>query len=200
MEKLNLESFSDEQLVKFIQNKSFIEKESAFEIIVNRHKVKLYNIIFNYIKNYATKNDAEELLIQTFENFWFSINKFKFKSTVYTYLYKITINLCATYTKYNIKKIKSIVSIENSEVEKKSEEQNLNFFEYRDELVKTINYAIDLLPLQQKNALLLAHYENKSYAEIAQILNKSVSSVESLLFRAKQNLKKYLLKNNLLKI
>ena len=52
--------------------------------------------------------------------------------------------------------------------------------------------AINRLPYNQKIAFVFNKTENMSYKEIAEIMNTSVSSVESLLFRAKENLKKYL--------
>jgi RNA polymerase sigma-70 factor (ECF subfamily) len=48
--------------------------------------------------------------------------------------------------------------------------------------------AIDALPKNQRKAFILNKYENLNYKEISKIMNKSVSSIESLLFRAKKNL------------
>ena len=52
--------------------------------------------------------------------------------------------------------------------------------------------ALDRLPENQKAALTLNKFENLSYKEIAEILNTSDSAVDSLIQRAKKNLKKYL--------
>jgi RNA polymerase sigma-70 factor (ECF subfamily) len=52
--------------------------------------------------------------------------------------------------------------------------------------------AIDKLPENQKTAFILAKLEDLSYSEISEVMNISNSSVESLLFRAKQNLQKLL--------
>jgi len=48
--------------------------------------------------------------------------------------------------------------------------------------------AIDELPKNQRKAFILNKYENLNYKEISEIMNRSISSVESLLFRAKKNL------------
>jgi RNA polymerase sigma factor (sigma-70 family) len=56
----------------------------------------------------------------------------------------------------------------------------------------TLFRAIDRLPEQQKSAFILHKLEDLSYAEVAAVLEVSVASVESLLFRAKQNLRKLL--------
>ncbi|MEO1628971.1 MAG: sigma-70 family RNA polymerase sigma factor, partial [Bacteroidota bacterium] len=52
--------------------------------------------------------------------------------------------------------------------------------------------AIDKLPERQKSALVLYQFEELSYKEICDVLELSLSSVESLIFRAKKNLKKHL--------
>jgi len=52
--------------------------------------------------------------------------------------------------------------------------------------------AIEKLPVNQRTAFTLHKLENFSYAEIAEIMDVSLSSVESLMFRAKQNLRKLL--------
>jgi RNA polymerase sigma-70 factor (ECF subfamily) len=62
------------------------------------------------------------------------------------------------------------------------------------ERIHILKKAIDKLPPNQKSAFTLHKYEDLSYQEIAEVLNTSLSSVESLMHRAKQNLKK-LLKN-----
>ena len=52
--------------------------------------------------------------------------------------------------------------------------------------------AIDSLPENQKKAFILHKTENLSYEEISEVLKTTISSVESLMFRAKQNLQKIL--------
>ena len=59
-------------------------------------------------------------------------------------------------------------------------------------LQSIIETAMENLPPAQKTAFILSKYEKHSYKEIAEIMNLSISAVESLLFRAKQNLRKSL--------
>ena len=58
------------------------------------------------------------------------------------------------------------------------------------EQLELLHRAIDRLPENQRTALILNKYEELSYKEIAEIMGTSLSSVESLLFRAKNNLEK----------
>jgi RNA polymerase sigma-70 factor (ECF subfamily) len=189
-------NLSDEELIKQLQSPDCLEKELLFETLVDRYKDKLFQFIYNYIKFYGTQDDAEELLLQTFSNFWFSIEKFKFKSAVYTYLYRIALNLSSNFAKSKFKTLKHTISLDEIDLEKELPETQPVEPEFSQTFStqNLINLAIEKLPLNQKTAIVLSYYENKSYAEISQIMGKSISSVESLLFRAKQNLKKYILK------
>jgi RNA polymerase sigma-70 factor (ECF subfamily) len=63
----------------------------------------------------------------------------------------------------------------------------------RKELEEEVMDAVIHLPQKQRAALLLRVNEGLSYAEIAGILSTSISSVESLLFRARENLRKTLI-------
>ena len=60
------------------------------------------------------------------------------------------------------------------------------------ERAKVLSEAVAKLPESQQVAFTLNKYEDLSYQQIAEIMDKSLSSVESLLFRAKKNLRKYL--------
>ena len=63
-----------------------------------------------------------------------------------------------------------------------------------DQRKQILDAAIQALPENQRTAFVLHKIEDLSYKEIAEIMNLSLSSIESLLFRAKQNLQKRLLK------
>jgi len=57
---------------------------------------------------------------------------------------------------------------------------------------KILEQALDSLPERQKTAFVLSKYEDLSYKQIGEVMKLSVSSVESLIFRAKKNLQKKL--------
>jgi RNA polymerase sigma-70 factor (ECF subfamily) len=64
----------------------------------------------------------------------------------------------------------------------------------KSELQQIVQEAINSLPTKQKTAIVLSRYEELSYKEISKIMELSISSVESLLFRAKENLAKKLIR------
>ena len=70
----------------------------------------------------------------------------------------------------------------------------LNILEKKEDS-KLLFEAIDSLNNEQKTAYILKNIQGLSYKKISVIMKKSTSSIESLIFRSKKNLKKYLKKN-----
>jgi len=64
-------------------------------------------------------------------------------------------------------------------------------------LQKVLNDALDKLPEVQKTVVLLRDYEGYNYAEIAEITNLSESQVKVYIFRARQTLKEYIKRTEL---
>ncbi len=170
-------------------SKTVERSEVAFEELVKRYDYKIINLIYKYVNNTA---DAEELAQEVFLKVWKYAKDYKGKSKFSTWLYRIAVNVCL-----NFKKKKILVTIEfnekiydNETGQSESYARNNQIEQNKsDELIRT---AIDSLPPKQKIALVLSRFENKSYNEIAEIMDISISSVESLLFRGKQNLKQKL--------
>jgi len=191
----------DEELVKILQddNVSQNEKDYLFKQIIEKYENELYKTVYNYISSKGTKQDAEDIVVETFVRFYKNIKSFKLQTTVKNYLYRISINLAINFLKS--KKI-NFVSFEEIKDELHDEthiDTELFEKEKQDELKNIVSQLFSKLPEKQKSALYLVTYKKMSYKEVAEVLNTTVSSVESLVFRAKQNLKKFILKNKNLK-
>src|SRR5262245_66243208 len=82
---------SDEAiLVRRVQAKD----EIAFKEIVERYQSKVFSIIYGILRNH---NDAEDIAQQVFAKIFFSIGNFDFRSSLLTWIYKITVNECYDY-------------------------------------------------------------------------------------------------------
>src|SRR5580693_6196832 len=68
--------------------------ELAFREIVDRYQSKVFSIIYGVLRNH---NDAEDIAQQVFSKVYFSIKNFDFRSSLLTWLYKITVNECYDY-------------------------------------------------------------------------------------------------------
>src|SRR5215469_4454704 len=77
-------------LVRRIQGRD----EIAFREIVERYQAKVFSIIHGILRNH---NDAEDIAQQVFAKIYFSITNFDFRSSLLTWIYKITVNECYDY-------------------------------------------------------------------------------------------------------
>jgi DNA-directed RNA polymerase specialized sigma subunit, sigma24 homolog len=68
--------------------------EGAFREIVERYQSKVFSIIYGILRNH---NDAEDIAQQVFAKVFFSIKSFDFRSSLLTWIYKITVNECYDY-------------------------------------------------------------------------------------------------------
>src|SRR5579872_7460937 len=68
--------------------------EIAFREIIERHQAKVFSIIYGILRN---RNDAEDIAQQVFAKIYFSIRNFDFRSSLLTWIYKITVNECYDY-------------------------------------------------------------------------------------------------------
>src|SRR3979490_576090 len=68
--------------------------EMAFREVVERYQSKVFSIIYGILRN---RNDAEDIAQQVFAKIYFSIKNFDFRSSLLTWIYKITVNECYDY-------------------------------------------------------------------------------------------------------
>ena len=169
--------------------------ENAFQILVGLFSKKVYNTCVGMLQN---MEDAEDVTQEIFITIHLNIKEFKEESSLSTWIYRIAVNKCLEFIrKKNRKKrsgiFKSIFSSDGEKViENHSDFMHPGIQLENQERAKILFKAIDLLPEQQRTAYVLHKIEQISYNEIAAIMQLSLSAVESLLFRGKQNLKKHL--------
>lgn len=169
---------------------------NAYGKLLDDFQQKVFATCISFVPN---KEDAEDIAQEVFVEVFNSIRKFKSNSTLSTWIYRITTNKCLEFIrKRNTKKrfgfMQSILGNEIP-VDKTSYFTEMNhpgIILENKERSETLFYAINQLPEAQKVVFTLHKVDGKSYQEISDIIEKSVSSVESLMFRAKKNLQKLL--------
>ena len=176
--------------------------EEAFNKIVDNFKSPLINFIYRYTGNLP---DAEDLAQEVFIRIYKAKDKYTPIAKFSTWMFRIAANLCLDYKKkqksdslYN-RKLLFARNKEGEEIQEETYDNSEKGIEQSLELLETgkaVQEALFSIPENQRLAIILKVYEDKSYEEIAEILGVSVSSVESLLFRARQNLKKLLVDKN----
>ena len=165
------------------------DKQKAFSIIYHEHYQMVYQMAFHYLQNVE---DAEEITQDVFVQVYQSMAKFEGKSTLKTWIYRISINKSLDYIKYKNSKKRGFIFGNKSQNEKELE--HITTHDQAEstliELEKTavLYKVIYELPSNQKTAFILSKIEGLSHAEIAEIMEVSISSVESLVFRSKKTL------------
>jgi RNA polymerase sigma-70 factor, ECF subfamily len=145
------------------------------------------NFIYKYL---GDRFGAEDLAQEVFLRIYCSAAEFEPRGKVSTWIFKIAYNLSVN----EISRRKRLCLIADT-VEEKGIEVATPSPANGLELKEILMDAIARLPEKQKAALLLRVNEELSYSEIGNVLSVSVSSVESLLFRARENLRKMLGEN-----
>ena len=167
-----------------------------FETLYNQYTVLVYNVALNYLQNIE---DAEEITQDVFVQIYNSIHKFEENSTLKTWIYRITINKCLDFIKHKNSKKRFFVFGKRNHNE--NEVLNVSDFEHpgilleNKEKAEILFNAINQLSENQKTAFILSKIDGQSNPEIAAVMELSISSVESLVFRAKAALKEKLSTN-----
>jgi len=166
-----------------------------FERLYHEHKTLVYNMALHYLQNIE---DAEEVTQDVFVKVYHSLTHFQQKSSYKTWIYRITINQCLDFTKKKNSRKRFYLFGQKSENER--EYLNTTNFEHPGILMENQEAAaqlfavINTLTENQKTAFLLSKLDGLSNPEIAEIMEMSISAVESLIFRAKGSLQEKLSK------
>lgn len=166
--------------------------EMAFRDLVERYQSKVFSIIYGILRN---QNDAEDIAQQVFAKVYFSIRNFDFRSSVLTWIYKITVNECYDYLRK--KKVRKLVyESDFSEGDSAMMENAAASIDPAigiDESLAQRDLAVKLLEKiseEDRNLLLLKEVEGHSVEELADMTGMNENTIKVKLFRARQKLVK----------
>lgn len=183
---------------ELIQQVIQYRNHQAFSILVNRYSKMVITTCMGFIGNY---HDAEDIAQDVFVELYESLADFRNESKLSTWIYRIAVNKSLNFIRRKKREtflqnflgnraknnagqtIDEIIGKQHSDSDIELREQH-----------KQLRHAMGMLPKNQRIALVLSTYHKLSYKEIAEVMETSVSSVESLLFRAKNNLRKIMVK------
>lgn len=167
--------------------------KSDFKAVYSQYKVLVYTVSLHYLQNIE---DAEEVTQDVFVQLHESLDKFNSKSSLKTWIYRITINKCLDYIKHKNSQKRFFIFGKKSKSD--FEILNISSFEHpgiileNKEKSEILFGVINELTENQKTAFILSKIDGLSNPEISEIMQLSISSVESLVFRAKNTLKEKL--------
>jgi RNA polymerase sigma-70 factor, ECF subfamily len=172
--------------------------QAAFRTLVEQHETRVLNTCYGFLKD---KLDAEDAAQEVFVEVFRSIEDFRGDSQLSTWIYRIAVTKCLNVIKARNRKkrigvFKHVLGLEDIMDEAKAPDDSKPDVQIEDqERLELLLQTIEKLPENQKVALTLHRLEGFTHEEVAAILQTSVPSVESLIFRAKKNLEKYLSKH-----
>ncbi|MEP3836069.1 MAG: RNA polymerase sigma factor [Algibacter sp.] len=183
---------TENEFIEGLQNRN----ANAYGKLLDEYQQKVFATCMSFVPN---KEDAEDIAQDVFVEVFNSISKFKGNSKLSTWIYRITTNKCLEFIrKRNTKKrfaFLQAITGNDMPLDKTNYFTEMNhpgvILENK-EKSETLFFAINQLPDAQKVVFTLHKVDGKSYQEISDIIEKSVSSVESLMFRARKNLQKLL--------
>jgi len=169
--------------------------ESAFRVLVEQYQDLVYNTALGVVQNAADAEDvAQEVFIQIFR----SIGTFKSEAKLSTWIYRITTTRALDLLRARKSKKRFGLLKRLWETEEENPLDTIEDFNHpgvaleRKEDAAKLFEAIGQLPENQKVAFVLHKLEGLSYQEISEIMGNTVPAVESLMHRARLNLKKIL--------
>src|SRR6476469_7384431 len=166
--------------------------ESAFREIVERYQSKVFSIIHGIVRQ---RNDVEDIAQQVFAKVYLSIKSFDFRSSLITWIYKITVNECFDYLrKRKVRKLVYESDLSEDEVRRvENTEPPGDRQPLADADLARRDYVLKLLTRvseEERMLLLLKEVQGYSVEELAAQTGMNENTIKVKLFRARQKLVK----------
>jgi RNA polymerase sigma-70 factor, ECF subfamily len=166
--------------------------EGAFREIVERYQTKVFSIIHGIVRQ---RNDVEDIAQQVFAKVYVSIKSFDFRSSLITWIYKITVNECFDYLrKRKVRKLVYESDLSEDEVRRvENTEPSVDRQTPADASLARRDYVLKLLTRvseEERMLLMLKEVEGYSVEELSERTGMNENTIKVKLFRARQKLVK----------
>jgi RNA polymerase sigma-70 factor (ECF subfamily) len=181
----------DAQLVKASQRGD----QDAFACLVQRHQRRVFTMVLRMLQDY---DEASEITQEAFLAAWLGLPSFRCEARFSTWLYRIAYN-CALKQLERRKRERALQAVmqagkilEGMNEEKQAEDS----IELRDRQA-IVREQLEKLPTKYRIVLILRHFQEMAYEEMAEILTMPIGTIKTHLFRARHLLKERLLAQHL---
>jgi RNA polymerase sigma-70 factor, ECF subfamily len=186
--RVDYENTQEGSLVRRAQNGD----EAAFCEIVERYQSKVFSIIHGIVRQ---RNDVEDIAQQVFAKVYLSLKSFDFRSSLITWIYKITVNECFDYLrKRKVRKLVYESDLSEDEVRRvENTEPNVDRQTPADTTLAQRDYVVKLLTRvseEERMLLMMKEVEGYSVEELAEKTGMNENTIKVKLFRARQKLVK----------
>jgi RNA polymerase sigma-70 factor (ECF subfamily) len=190
LESVPLDCYDDAELIELFQNGD----TAAFDTLFTRYQKRTYRLVQRFVSN---PEDASDLTQDAFIRAYQGLGDFKSQCQFYSWLYRITVNLCIDFLR---KKSRSEVLL--YDFDESGELPMANIADPRSEspakavenkeLRAHIRRAVRRLPPKQRQIFILRHWNGLSLKDIAAVVGRSDGTVKAHLLHAHRNLRKHL--------
>jgi RNA polymerase sigma-70 factor (ECF subfamily) len=181
MEMSRPEELGDESLVVQAQKGD----RKAFEELVERYKQKAYRIAFDFTRD---REEAKDLSQEAFLRAFTHLDRFDKRSTFYTWLYRILVNLCLDHRRRGQRVAWQTFEEKDGKMAEEKQIANPTSSPERQtmsgEISRKIGAALKLPPSKQRTAFLLKNHEGLSIREIAKVMQTAEGTVKTHIHRA----------------
>lgn len=164
-------------------------EKRAFELLVSKYQRRILRLLGRILHN---QSDVEDIAQETFLKAYRALPKFRNESAFYTWLYRIAVNTARNHISSKHNQVFVSDQIESKDGETFSLLDNLTDGEtpetlmHSREIIEALQTALDELPEQLRQAIVLRELEGLSYEEIAATMDCPVGTVRSRIFRARE--------------
>ncbi|HON05403.1 MAG TPA: sigma-70 family RNA polymerase sigma factor [bacterium] len=177
----------DEDLVKEVQNHNDMY---AFEILVKRYQSKIYNTCYRFM---GDTQEAFDCAQDTFVKIYTSIRSFKYLSSFATWAYRIAVNTCKNrLMSWEYRRTRKTRYLSQDTLELKDNSISPAQDTERSRIQEKVQEAINMLPFDQKQVIILRDIQQLSYEEIEKITGLRSGTVKSKIARGRDKLKEIL--------
>ena len=163
---------------------------AAFEQLIKRYERQIANLIYLTMGNGDSVDDlSQEVFIRVYR----SLKNFKFDASVFSWMYRIAMNLCIDeIRKRKIRKVLSLDFLTEDAIE--AARKHKDYLLPSDALMEDekngmVRKAIQQLTQEHREVIILREYQDYSYTEIAETLGITIEAVKSRIFRARKELR-----------
>ena len=183
---MNLYELNDQVLIK-----TYLEgSDKAFEILLNRHRNKIYTSIYLFVKDEEKANDIfQDVFIKIVDTL--RKGKYNHEGKFLQWAMRISYNMCVDNFRRNKRRTK-VSSSETFDIFDvlESPDENVETKMIKSQLHNKVRSLVDQLPAEQREVVILRHYADMSFKEISQLTRVSINTALGRMRYALINLKK----------
>ena len=161
--------------------------QKAFQNFVEKYQKPIFSYLYRFL--YQNKEAAEDITQVVFLKIYQNLNKIDATKSIKSWIFRIAHNEAANYLRSSSRKKESLLDDEQWSKFSNPDDQKEDI---SDQYGEIIQLALKKIKPKYREVIVLYYFEEKSYDEIAEILNSSTSTIGTLIRRAKQQLKKIL--------